>query len=64
VVVALCTVRAWRVDELSVVVRRNPEVIRQNYLCPLMRDGRLSMTHPQEPNDPQQAYRVVTIRID
>ena len=58
-VVALCALRDWRVEELSLVLRRNPEVVRQNYLRPLMRDGRLAMTNPDEPNDPQQAYRVV-----
>jgi ATP-dependent DNA helicase RecG len=62
VVFALCQVRAWRADELSTVLRRNPEVVRQNYLRPLMREGRLTMTHPQEPNDPQQAYRAVADR--
>jgi len=56
-VVALCAQRDWRVDELSLVLRRNPEVVRQNYLRPLMRNGRLAMTNPEEPNDPQQAYR-------
>ena len=56
-VVALCRLRAWRVDELALVLQRNPEVVRQNYLRPLMRDGRLAMTRPEEPNDPQQAYR-------
>ena len=56
-VVELFTLRDWRVDELSVVLRRNPEVVRQNDLRPLMRDGRLAMTNPDEPNDPQQAYR-------
>lgn len=59
VVVALCEVRAWSADELSTVLRRNPEVVRQSYLRPLMREGRLTMTNPQEPNDPQQAYRAV-----
>ncbi len=59
VVVALCQVRAWSADELSTVLRRNPEVVRQSYLRPLMREGRLAMTNPQEPNDPQQAYRAV-----
>ncbi len=59
VVVALCQVRAWSADELSTVLRRNPEVVRQSYLRPLMREGRLVMTNPQEPNDPQQAYRAV-----
>ncbi len=56
---ALCAERPWRVDELSTVLRRNPEVVRQNYLRPLMREGRLTMTNPKEPNDPQQAYRAV-----
>ena len=56
-VVELCTLRDWRADELSLVLRRNPEVVRQNYLRPLMREGRLVMTRPEEPNDPQQAYR-------
>jgi ATP-dependent DNA helicase RecG len=59
VVVALCSLRDWPVDELALVLRRNPEVVRQNYLRPLMRDGRLVMTRPEEPNDPQQAYRAV-----
>ena len=59
VVVALCQLRAWSADELSTVLRRNPEVVRQSYLRPLMREGRVTMTNPQEPNDPLQAYRAV-----
>ncbi len=62
VVVALCQARAWTTDELSTVLRRNPEVVRQSYLRPLMREGRLTMTNPEEPNDPQQAYRSVELR--
>ncbi len=58
-VIALCQFRAWRTEELSDLLRRRPETIRQHYLRPLMREGRLSMTNPQEPNDPQQAYRAV-----
>jgi ATP-dependent DNA helicase RecG len=58
-VVALCSLRPWPVDELALVLRRNPEVVRQSYLRPLMRDGRLVMTRPEEPNDPGQAYRAV-----
>lgn len=56
-VVELCVLRPWKTDELSLVLRRNPEVVRQNYLRPLMREGRLLMTRPDEPNDPQQSYR-------
>jgi ATP-dependent DNA helicase RecG len=58
-VVALCRLRPWRTEELSHLLRRRPETIRQHYLRPLMRDGRLVMTNPDEPNDPQQAYRTV-----
>lgn len=58
-VVALCTLRDWPVNELALVLRRNPEVVRQSYLRPLMRDGRLVMTRPDEPNAPGQAYRAV-----
>lgn len=57
--VALCALRDWPVNELALVLRRNPEVVRQNYLRPLMRDGRLVMTRPDEPNAPTQAYRAV-----
>ena len=58
-VVDLCTLREWRVEELSALLHRNPEVVRQSYLRPLMREGLLTMTNPLEPNDPQQAYRAV-----
>jgi ATP-dependent DNA helicase RecG len=59
VVVELCSLRAWRVEELAGLLRRNAETVRQNYLRPLMREGRLAMTNPEEPNDPEQAYRTV-----
>ena len=58
-IVDLCSLRDWSVSELTLLLRRNPESIRQSYLRPLMRDGRLAMTNPEEPNDPQQAYRAV-----
>lgn len=61
VVVALCQVRAWSAAELSTVLRRTPEVVRQSYLRPLMREGRITMTNPQEPNDPQLAYWAVEV---
>jgi ATP-dependent DNA helicase RecG len=56
-VLALCALRPWSVEQLSTVLRRNPEVVRQSYLRPLMRQRRLVMINPEEPNDPQQAYR-------
>jgi len=57
VIVEICRLRAWRAEELATLLQRHPRYVRNNYLRPLMREGRLAMTHPQEPNDPQQAYR-------
>lgn len=58
-VVELCNLRDWSAEDLAAVLRRHPRYVRNNYLRPLMRDGRLTMTNPQEPNDPQQAYRAI-----
>lgn len=59
IVVEVCRLRPWRAEDLATLLRRNAETVRQNYLRPLMREGRLVMTNPDEPNDPQQAYRAV-----
>ena len=58
-VVDLCRLRAWQAEELATLLRRHARYVRNNYLRPLMRDGRMVMTRPEEPNDPQQAYRAV-----
>ena len=58
-VVDLCRLRAWQAEELATLLRRHARYVRNNYLRPLMRDGRLVMTRPEEPNDPEQAYRAV-----
>lgn len=55
-VVDLCRVRAWRAEELGHLLARNPETVRQSYLRPLLRAGRIRMTNPEKPNDPEQAY--------
>ena len=59
VVVALCRQRAYRAEELGLLLARNVETVRQNYLRPLLRSGRIAMTRPDKPNDPEQAYRTV-----
>ncbi len=58
-VVDLCRLRDWQAEELATLLHRHRRYVRNNYLRPLMRDGRLVMTRPEEPNDPQQAYRAV-----
>ena len=57
-VVDLCAHRSWRVDELALLLQRNPEFIRQSYLRPLLAQQRNAMTLPDTPNSPLQAYRI------
>jgi len=56
-VVSLCEMRAWRAEELAALLGRKAETVRQDYLRPLLRSGRIAMTRPDKPNDPDQAYR-------
>lgn len=56
-VVTLCELRPWRAEEIAALMGRNVESVRQNYLRPLLRAGRIAMTRPDKPNDPDQAYR-------
>ncbi|MDZ4187848.1 MAG: ATP-binding protein [Hydrogenophaga sp.] len=61
-IVEVCRLRDWRAQELATLLQRHSRYVRNNYLRPLMRDGRLVMTNPQEPSDPQQAYRSAEVR--
>ena len=62
-IVEVCRLRDWRAEELAILLQRHSRYVRNNYLRPLMRDGRLAMTHPNEPSDPQQAYRAVAAHL-
>lgn len=57
VVLDLLRQREWRLEELSQLLQRNAEYVRQQYVQPLIKCGAIAMT--REPNDPQQAYRAV-----
>ncbi|WP_298576742.1 ATP-binding protein [uncultured Luteimonas sp.] len=58
-IVAVCGIRKWTAEELAQLLGRHPRYVRQNYLRPLMRTGRIAMTRPEVPNDPEQAYRAI-----
>ena len=59
VVLDVLRLRPWRVEELGQLLQRNPEYVRQKYVQPLLEAGRIAMTRPDKPNDPEQAYRAV-----
>lgn len=64
IVLELCRVRAWSAEEIARLLRRNTETVRQNYLRPLMRENRLAMTNPEEPNSPHQSYVSVLSNLE
>ena len=55
-IVLLCAQRPFGAEELATLIGRNARYIRQNYLRPLLRAGRIQKTNPDKPNDPEQAY--------
>ena len=61
-IVEVCRLRDWRAEELAIFLQRHSRYVRTNYLRPLMRDGRLMMSNPDEPSDPQQEYHAVGVR--
>jgi predicted HTH transcriptional regulator len=56
-VLTLCRVRPLRLAELSRLLDREPQSLRQSYLNPLIDEGRLTYLYPGEPTHPGQAYR-------
>jgi predicted transcriptional regulator len=56
-IVRLCAERPRTARELAEILQRNAEYVRNAYLSPLVREGRLELTG--SPNDPNVAYRAV-----
>lgn len=55
----LCAWRPMRPAEIAAILKRNPEYVRNTYLAPMVRDGELAYTYPDNPAHPQQAYQAV-----
>lgn len=53
----LCGEGPLRPAELALLLRRNPEYLRKQYLSPLVEAGELELAFPDNPAHPKQAYR-------
>lgn len=53
----LCSLRPFRIQELSDILKRNPKYIKEVYLKSLIESGILEYTFPHQASHPQQAYR-------
>jgi ATP-dependent DNA helicase RecG len=56
VIAQLCRWRALRAAELAIILGRDPRYLRQRYLGPMLKRGRLKRTFPDQPQHPAQAY--------
>jgi ATP-dependent DNA helicase RecG len=60
VILRLCAWRALRAQEISALLGRTVNWVRENYLTPMVRAGELELVYPDNPSHPQQAYRTST----
>lgn len=54
----LCSLRPFRIQELSEILKRNPKYIKEVYLKSMIESGTLEYTFPHQSSHPQQAYRI------
>jgi ATP-dependent DNA helicase RecG len=58
-IVELCVLDYFSLQRLAELLRRHPIGLRDHYINPLVRAGRLTLRYPDKPNHSQQAYRTV-----
>lgn len=56
-IISMCRIRPLRPAELGSLLNRSAQALRQQYLNPLIDEGRLQYLYPGEPTHPNQAYR-------
>ncbi len=60
VILAICSDYYISSRELSDLVRRTPDTLRNHYLNELVAQGKLELMYPNKPSDPRQRYRTKT----
>ncbi|MDH6061429.1 putative DNA binding domain-containing protein [Chrysosporum bergii ANA360D] len=58
-ILELCEIQPRSSNELASLLNRNKKYLLDKYLKPLIDDGLLEYTNPENPNDPHQTYRTV-----
>jgi ATP-dependent DNA helicase RecG len=56
-ILALCDGRYMTPGELSGLLGRKHDTLRNGYLSKLVREGQLELRYPEAPSHPDQAYR-------
>ena len=63
-ILELCTLKPRSSSELAYLLNRERKYLLDEYLKPLINEGLLEYTKPENPNDPTQAYRSVKSSLD
>ncbi|NLM31017.1 MAG: hypothetical protein GX216_11470 [Methanomicrobiales archaeon] len=61
IIAELCSIRAYTADELAAILNRNKRWVSQSYLSPMIKNGALEYTIPENPRHPMQAYQTKKI---
>ena len=56
----VCSNEYINLKRLAELLARTPDSIRANYINPMLKEGRLQLQYPDQPNHPKQAYKTVS----
>ena len=57
IILKLCEIKPLALKDLAILLNRNPDGIRNNYLHDLEKEGKIELEYPGVKNHPMQAYR-------
>lgn len=64
IIVRLCTGHYVTGPSLATLIERDPDALRQQYLRPLVREGRLQFAFPTTPTHAMQAYQATQLALE
>lgn len=59
IILQLCAKRPLMLKELSYLLDRTADGLRNNYLAKLLEEGKVRLKYPEQPNHPRQAYMTI-----
>lgn len=60
----ICKVRAFKLKELSILIKKKEDWLSRAYITPMIKEGRLNYTIPEMKNHPDQAYITISDEIN
>jgi len=58
-ILKLCGEEYLLLKTLAELLQRSPDTLRTHYISPMLDEGLLELKYPEQPNHPQQGYKVV-----